>query len=342
MMADHDFASMIKKKARELGFSSCGISDAAPFEEFIENVQKRMNHFPESKGLYEKLMPYGYPEKSAEWAKSIITCISWYGKFRIPPRLRNLVGKCYLVDGRLSYSQEYVACQQFETWLQGAGLRTCRDATTARWSAVRSGVGQFGKNNFIFTSRGSWITIHTWIVDREMEYDRPSLSILCPENCTRCIDVCPTRALQGPFMMNYGNCIARLTYRVSSLPPSELRAKTGTWLYGCDLCQDVCPLNKNRWEGERDFPGLDEFSKILTLENLSEMDDDAFIQRIYPKLWYIQKDQLWLWRCNILRAMANSKNKDYLHCIQPALKHSNENIREMAAWAYERLGSTRG
>ena len=72
------------------------------------------------------------------------------------------------------------------------------------------------------------------------------------------------------------------------------------------------------------------------------MHDDSFIQTIYPKLWYIKKDQLWLWRCNILRAMANSKNKDYFHCIQPALKHSNENIREMAAWAYERLGSTRG
>jgi len=226
-MADHDFASMIKNKAMELGFSACGISDAAPFEEFIENVQKRMNHFPESKGLYDKLMLYGYPEKSAEWAKSIITCISWYGKFRMPPSLRNLVGKCYLVDGRLSYSQEYVACQQFDTWLQGAGLRTCKDAVTARWSAVRAGVGQFGKNNFIFTSRGSWITIHTWIVDQEMEYDRPSFSIICPEDCIRCVDVCPTRALEGPFMMNYGNCIARLTYRVSSLPPSGLRARWG-------------------------------------------------------------------------------------------------------------------
>lgn len=154
-MADHDFVSMIKNKAMELGFSSCGVSDAALFEEFIENVQKRISHFPESKGLYEKLMLYGYPEKSAEWAKSIITCISWYGKFRIPPSLRNLVGKCYWVDGRLSYSQEYAACQQFDTWLRGVGLRTCKDAVTARWSAMRAGVGQFGKNNFIFTPHGS-------------------------------------------------------------------------------------------------------------------------------------------------------------------------------------------
>jgi len=69
------------------------------------------------------------------------------------------------------------------------------------------------------------------------------------------------------------------------------------------------------------------------------MDDDTFIRTIYPKLWYIEKDQLWLWRCNLLRAMANSKTKDYLRYIQPALKHSNEHIREMAAWAYERLGS---
>jgi epoxyqueuosine reductase len=341
-MADHDFASRIKNKAMELGFSFCGISDASPFEEFIENVGKRIHHFPQSKSLYDKLMQYGYPKKSAEWAKSIVTCISRYGKFRIPPSLRDLIGKFYLVDGRLPYSQDYAACQQFEGWLQGMGLRTCKDAVTARWSAVKAGIGQFGKNNFIFTSHGSWIYIYTWIVDREMEYDHPLLSPACPVDCTRCIDVCPTRALEGPMMMNYGDCIARLTYRISSLPPLGLRAKMGTWLYGCDLCQDVCPLNKNRWEEEGDFPGLDEFSRILTLQNLSEMNDDSFIQTIYPKLWYIEKDQLWLWRCNILRAMANSKNKDYLSYIQPALKHSNKNIREMAAWAYERLGSTRG
>jgi epoxyqueuosine reductase len=309
-MVDHDFASRIKNKAKELGFSFCGISDTSPFEEFMENVEKRMNHFPQSKELYEKLIPYGYPEKGAEWAKSIIVCISRYGKFRIPASLKHLIGKYYLVDGRLPHSQEYAACQQFEMWLQGMGLRTCKDAVTARWSAVRAGIGQFGKNNFIFTSHGSWIRIHTWIVDREMEYDHPSPSLVCPEDCTRCVDVCPTRALEGPWMMNYGDCIARLTYRMPSLPHLELRAKMGTWLYGCDLCQDVCPLNKNRWEEEGEFPGLDEFSKILTLKNLSELDDDAFIQTIYPKLWYIEKDKLWLWRCNILRAMANSKNKE--------------------------------
>jgi len=341
-MVDHDFASRIKNKAKELGFSFCGISDASSFENFIENVEKRINHFPQSKGLYEKLIKYGYPEKSAEWAKSIITCISRYGKFRIPTGLRNLVGKCYLVDGRLPYSQQYVACQQFGIWLKGTGLRTCRDAVTARWSAVRAGIGQFGKNNFIFSPHGSWITIHTWVVDREMEYDHPSLSVACPEDCTRCIDVCPTRALEGPLMMNYGDCIAHLTYRTPSLPPLRFRAKMGTWLYGCDMCQDVCPLNNKCWEEEGEFPGLDEFSQILTLKNLSEMDDDSLIQTIYPKLWYIEKDRLWLWRCNILRAMANSKNKDYIQYIQPALKHSNEDIREMAVWAYERVGSTLG
>jgi len=102
-MADHDFVSKAKNKATELGFSYCGISDASSFEEFIENVEKRIDHFPQSKGLYEKLMQYGYPQKSAEWAKSIITCISRYGKFRISPSLRNLIGKYYLVDGRLPF-----------------------------------------------------------------------------------------------------------------------------------------------------------------------------------------------------------------------------------------------
>jgi len=125
-MVHHELASKIKEKAKELGFFACGIRMASPFEEFLENVKKRISRFPESKALYEKLLQYGYPQRSAEWAKSIVVCISHYGKFRIPPGTKNLVGKFYLVDGRLPYSEEHAASQQFEAWLRESGLRTLK------------------------------------------------------------------------------------------------------------------------------------------------------------------------------------------------------------------------
>jgi epoxyqueuosine reductase len=336
-----DLAVRIKEKAHELGFEFCGVTAASSFGEFLSNIAIRTKRFPESKDLYAKLKQLGHPKKNSDWAESIIVSAYRYGKYKIPKGIDHLVGKYYLADGRLDYAPEYSMGQQFEAWLQELGLRTFRGGVPFRWAAARAGIGRFGKNNFIYTTHGSWVRLDAWMVDREMEYDQPSETSACPEDCTRCIDACPTGALSGPFLMNYGACVSHLNHGVHDLAPLEYRDRMGTWLYGCDVCQNVCPLNQRAWEGKEAFPALEEFSRVITLENLWQMDDESLMKIVHPKLWYIERDRLWLWRCNVLRAMANSRNSNYLKYIRGACKDADDRIREMALWALKRIETSR-
>ncbi len=154
-------------------------------------------------------IPWLFHKKSIEWIKSIVVCVGRYGKYGIPEGLDNYIGKAYLVDGRLKHSKEYSRKLEFETYLTELGLKTAYSIVPARLAAVSAGLGRIGKNNFFYTEKyGSWVFIDTWVIDSEMEYDEPTRSLNCPEGCNKCVDSCPTRALNKPLSMNRGKCIA--------------------------------------------------------------------------------------------------------------------------------------
>jgi epoxyqueuosine reductase len=327
----------IKLKARELGYVSCGITDASPFTEFLNAIEQRIQRYPESAHLYQNLRENGYPKKQAEWAQSVIVCISRYGKYKLPQDLTRYFGKCYLTEGRWPNTSEYLAFDAFQAFLKNLGLSVTVPRLTARWAAARAGLGQFGKNNFIYTTDGSWIGIKALLVNEALDYDGPQTNSLCPDQCTRCIDACPTHALEGPFMMNYGRCISHLTYNLITLPPEDVWKPMGTWIYGCDVCQNVCPLNHGKWEPAEVFPQLDEIANELTLERLFQMTQSSYERVIQPRYWYISKENLWIWKSNILRAMANSGEARYHHFIKEALNDPDEHIRQMARWAEQTI-----
>jgi epoxyqueuosine reductase len=327
----------IKQKARELGYVSCGITDVSPYTEFLDAIERRIQRYPESAHFYQDLRENGYPKKQAEWAQSVIVCISRYGKYKVPQNLVQYFGKCYLVEGRLPYATEYQASEAFQAFLKELGLFVIVPSLPARWAAARAGLGQFGKNNFIYTSDGSWISIKAWMVDEALEYDAPQMTPLCPDRCTRCIDACPTHALEGPFMMNYGQCIAHLTFHLTTLPPEALRKPMGTWMYGCDACQNACPLNHGKWEPAEEFPQMDQVAHELTLDRLFGMTQPVYEQIIQPRFWYIAKEHLWVWKTNALRAMANSGEAKYDQLIKEACRNPNEPIRQMARWAEQTI-----
>jgi epoxyqueuosine reductase len=337
----------IKNKAQELGYDLCGIIRVDAVEEYSVRLEERIQCFPEYRPLYEgmDLVNLAFPQKKHDWAKSIVVCISRYGKYKIPKGLDHSFGKVHLFDYRLQkHSKKHATKILFESYLKESGLTIATDerrgVTAARFAAAKAGLGVIGKNNFLYTKYGSWVWIDTWVINKELEYyetpDIPS----CPENCTECMDACPTGALAGPLQMNAGTCVARLLYGfgLQGLAPEPLRNKMGPWLYGCDDCQNSCPRNKGKWEEVEDFPHLNELAEAITLEKILEMDEETIVDILCPKFFYISPDNAWRWKCNVLRVMVNNYDSKYDRYIKKACNDSNDNIREMAAWACRELG----
>jgi len=326
-------AQEIKCKAKQLGFTGCGIIPSAAFNEYKQYLDERVASFPESKSLYEPLYDHVRPP---ETGKSIIVCVRGYNNYRTAKRLNGVIGKLYQFDPRLSYSQEYRAKLEFETYLGTLGIRLLKGAVPARWAAAKAGLGKFGCNNFIYTQEhGSYIWIDTWIVDKELEYDAApenTLASACNENCRKCIKSCPTKALSDSFSMDRGACVVQLALFTKDVPRENLRAKMGQWLYGCDECQDACPLNKDKLNEAEDFPLLSEFEEYLQFEKVLEMDEDTYANVVFPRFWYTGKDGLWQWKCNALRCMINSGDSKYHQLIRQYCNHTDARLREIAEW----------
>ena len=151
----------IKTRALALGYDACGIIAADSLKEYSVHLDRRIERFPQSRGLYESLHDLSSPEKKAEWARSIVVCVRRYNKYRIPEGLDQYFGKLYLFDGRLKCSDEYKSAALFETYLGDLGLSFFKGSTAARLAAVKAGLGEFGKNNFLYTEHGSWVIVDT-------------------------------------------------------------------------------------------------------------------------------------------------------------------------------------
>ena len=334
-------AQDIKKKAAQLNYSSCGILPAATFDVYEKYLNERIQAFPDSKGFYERM--YGFV-KLPEDARSVIVCVRRYNKYKIPKGLDEWVGKNYLFDGRVPYSNESRDKAEFEMYLKTGGINVIEHRVPDRWAAALAGLGKFGRNNFIYDpEHGSYHYIYSWVVDKALDYDQTPDDIympLCGDHCGKCIEACPTKALSGSMTMNMPRCAAFISSFTGSgaVSDEETRHQMGQWLYGCDACQDVCPANQNKFAEEEDFPLMDIFELLLRPENILAMDNDTYVGVIDPRFWYAGPEGLWLWKCNALRIMINSGDAAYHDLIKQSCGHEDERVREVANWGCERLG----
>ena len=302
-----DTEKKIKQKALQLGYTSCGIIPSGVLGDYAKYLDERITSFPESKDLYSNMYNIvSQPEN----VKSIIVCLSKYTHYKIPNNLNGFYGKYYLFDRRLPYTQEYRAKTEFEVFLNILGLNIIPCGIPERLAAAKAGLGKFGRNNFIYSSEhGSYIAIDAWAVDALLNCDQVQNDIHLPEctdNCNRCIEACPAKALSGAYSMDMGKCITRLNTNAQSSLNEHIEAQMGTWLYGCDLCQDACPLNNNKFRETEEFPLLKDFEELLKPENILSMNEEAFINVVHPRFWYIGKDNFWYWKNNALRCIKNS------------------------------------
>lgn len=298
-----ELASEIKELAVKVGYAACGITTAEPFEKFALAIEERINRFPKAAHLYAEMRKRANPCSSSPWAKSIIVCVRRYGKYEIPEGVAGHIGRNYLFDRRHQECPDHSMPKKMVEGLMRMGIRVRKGGVPDRWAGARAGVTRFGKNCFAYSTHGSWINIETWLVDAELPADKPTLEPACPKGCQACIDACPTGALVKPFTMRMDHCIAYLTYEYPEPIPENLWARMGAWVYGCDICQEVCPLNKGAWEPIEKASWLKKVLPFLNPQALARMDKETYRTMAHPYFWYIPMDSLARWHANATRAL---------------------------------------
>jgi len=217
----------------------------------------------------------------------------------------------------------------------GGSYRVLVDANqhVDREGAARSGVGFYGKNTLLITQRhGSWVVLGTLITDQELE-PTPPLALDCGA-CRLCVDACPTGALDEPGTLDANRCLSYWTQAPASIPEAY-RAELGPQVYGCDICQDVCPWNRGieKRRGAKD-PAADAEPHVSLVDWLRA--DAGELASRYDRLYVPRNDDRWL-RRNALVAAGNVGGAEERAAAEPYLEHDDDLLREHAAWALARM-----
>ena len=328
---------IIREKALELHYEDCGIIGIHEVDDYIEKLNQRIQLFPETQKKLEHCKRFVNLSTNYPWAKAIIICVRKYGKYCIPEHLKGLIAKYYLFDGRINeQSPDYTASIAFEDFLKSLGLQAVCERkfgiTALRWAAMKAGLGTIRQNNFFYTNKsGSWVYLEAWLIDSSLELKQEYASSKCPNSCNKCIQACPTQSLNAPYSMNRSSCVSCLTtWDAGSSIDNPHSKNIGTWLFGCDVCQDICPFNKNKWEENEHFPGLHELSEYISVEKIIDMEYDFLQNVMAKKFWYIHKDEVYKWKTNALNAMFNNYNESYLPYIHKACNDQDYNVQTMA------------
>jgi epoxyqueuosine reductase len=194
-----------------------------------------------------------------------------------------------------------------------------------------AGLGWVGKNTLLLNrNAGSWFFLAALIVDIELDHDAPYTADHCG-TCRACLEACPTDAFPQPYVLDATRCISYLTIESRELPPAELRKLTGDWVFGCDVCQDVCPWNRRR-EG-RDAPDFrpDDSLNPFDLMSLFFQDDEQFRKRFRPTPLWRPKRRGMLRNAAIV--LGNQRHPAAIPALAHGLRDPEPLVRATCAWA---------
>jgi len=275
-------SSMIKAEAGRLGFNGCGISRA----EFLPDDAQRLTQWLEAN--YQAGMSYMEnhfdkrtdPSKLVEGAKSVISVIvNYFTSERLKdPDAPVISTYAYGLDYHDVIRRKLNELLQFiRTSFEPANGRAFVDSAPVldRAWAARSGLGWIGKNsNLISPEKGSFFFIGSVIVDIPLQYDKP-ITDFCGE-CNRCIRACPTNAIVPGRTLDSNRCISYLTIENKSEISKEFFGKLKNRIFGCDICQDVCPWNrKSTQNSEEEFKPLTGLLE-MTRQEWDDLDEEKF------------------------------------------------------------------
>jgi epoxyqueuosine reductase len=353
MFRSAEITNAVTQAAREAGFDLAGVApvgDAPELEYFPRWIAD--GHAGEMKYLEARdeqgRLKRASLAHSAPWARSVVVCAlnynteqpystqaresdrGWISRYAwgqqdyhdsVMPRLRrvevairdasgvsDLVTRCYVDTGPI----------------------------VERVIAKYAGIGWIGKNTCIINQKlGSWVFLGVILTSLDLDPGLPA-----PDrcgSCTRCIDACPTDALIGPYQLDSNKCIAYLTIEKRGALPEELQAGIGRHIFGCDICQDVCP-----WNRKAPATRAEEFQPRPELVNpaldwLAEMSAEEF-RRVFRGSPVRRTKRAGV-RRNAVIAMGNSGNRKFLPVLKKLAEDEDEIVGESAAWSFQKLSA---
>jgi epoxyqueuosine reductase len=325
-------AAELERLAEELGLDVVGAASASAYEETERHIRER-----KARGLFADMRftmaqpdVSCHPERLLEGARTVVSAAHCYYAPE-PPLLPG--------EGRLPRYTWYDAYAVLRERLDDLGrriggeYRVLVDANqhVDREAAARSGVGFYGKNTMMITRRhGSWVVLGTLVTTVEIEAT-PPLYAGCG-TCTLCIDACPTGALDEPGVLDSTRCLSYWTQAPAPIP-DEYREPLGAQVYGCDICQDVCPWNRGVEKRRADAPAGDGHVRLVDwLQGEAEELERLYVPR---------NDARYL-RRNALVALGNIGRPEEAVLAEDFCASDDEMLREQADWAVARIEQRHG
>ena len=277
------YSQMIKQEALRLGFMSCGIAKAdflADEAPRLENWLKN-NHHGEMGYMTNHFDKRLDPRLLVDGARSVVSLtLNYYTEEKqldsgAPKISKYAYGTDYhnVIKDKLQELMAFIRDHIGE--VDGRCFVDSAPVMDKAW-AQKAGLGWRGKNsNLISKQTGSFFFLAELIIDLDLAYDNPFPTDHCG-SCTRCIDACPTDAIVAPYTVDGSRCISYLTIELKNEIPSEFKGKMDNWMFGCDVCQDVCPWNRFSTVHEEDNFKPKEDLLGLSKTELVEMTDEVF------------------------------------------------------------------
>jgi epoxyqueuosine reductase len=343
MLSAPELAATLRSEAARLGFSLCGICRAvepagvSKFAEWLDQGYAGQMHY-----IAARQDAYRHPRYVLDGACSIVMLGLPYATVasRQPLPGEGRISRYAWGDGDYhdvihgKLKRLIAALHQQAPDAKARGVVDTAPLLEREFAQL-AGLGWIGKNTLLLNKPlGSYFFLAALLTDLELEYDEPFAAEHCG-TCQACLDACPTQAFPQPYVLDATRCISYLTIELRDHIPEQLRPGIGDWLFGCDICQDVCPWNDRApLSNESAFqPNAD--ANPIDLIALFDLDDEGFRRRFrHTPLWRAR-------RRGILRNAAIILGNQRCAAAIPALTRAGADpdplIREACAWALNRI-----